>query len=82
MAIKATVCGVKGHAITSVITKETQIPGTAIFVKQYDVLCSQCGSTLEEIKKERASRSGTSRSARKSKDIPQPQAESQFEVQQ
>jgi hypothetical protein len=79
---KSTVCSSKGHAITSVVTKETQIPGTAIFVKQYEVLCSQCGSGIEEIKKERASRSGTSQRDRKAKAVPQQPTENQTEVHQ
>lgn len=67
MAIKTTVCGVQGHAIDWVIEKETVIPGTQVFVKQYLILCTQCGAPLDEIKKERVTRSGTSQRDRKAK---------------
>lgn len=53
MAIKNTVCGVKGHDIRSVATKDTIIPNTTIRVTTYEILCGQCGASLEDIRKER-----------------------------
>jgi hypothetical protein len=82
MSIKSDVCRTKGHAITALVVGETQIPGTAVWAKKYEVLCEQCGTTLEDIRKESRSRSGTPRAARKPKDVTQPQAESQVEVHQ
>ena len=53
MAIKDTVCGVAGHRIASLPAKQTPIPSTSIIVTAYELVCTQCGRTLEEIRKER-----------------------------
>jgi hypothetical protein len=83
MAIKTSVCGVKGHDIASVVARETQIPGTAIMARQYEILCVQCGASLEEIRKELKSRSGTSQRDRKAKAAASaPPAENPVEVHQ
>jgi len=51
--IKAAVCGASGHTICSMMTKEVQIPGTQTWARQYEILCTQCGTSLEDIRKER-----------------------------
>ena len=60
--IKVTVCGNNGHSITSLLSKETQIPNTPVWARQYEILCTQCGSSLEDIRKERTPRPSGSRS--------------------
>jgi len=67
MAIKTTVCGQSGHEIDAIVVGETQIPGREVWAKKFEVLCIKCGTSLEDIRKEGKSRSGTPRSARKPK---------------
>ena len=51
--IKSAVCGSQGHDINSFVTGETLIPGTQVWSKKYELLCTKCGSSLEDIRKER-----------------------------
>jgi hypothetical protein len=53
MAIKDSVCGVKGHNIQSLVESQVPIPSTQIVVSKFRLVCTQCGRPLEEIVKER-----------------------------
>lgn len=61
MSVIEEVCSVKGHNLQSLVVADDVDPRFRVAIHKYELRCTQCGKTLEEISKYKISSRGTAR---------------------